>query len=318
MPRRSRQASLRELSRALATAQADLARARRRLAAATVPEDPSFLVDGRARWAERVLEHHRARLMKRPEVVGFGLGYRDGHPFATLYTRARSKDVPRTLRWKRRALPVELVVFGRGIDRQLGCGSSIGRTGPDSKGTLGCFATGPHGRPVALSAMHVMEDDALDPGDPPVVVSSPSRKDSTTMRVIGQAIHGTQHGIDAVRIDLAANVVPDYSLPGIGPIAGWRPTVYPADVGAVVRTFGATSGALVGRITNPGITLPSYELEDAIVVSMPTAPGDSGAAIVDNQNLVLGFLVGRGVDMPADLRLFCPAGLVLRRLGCTL
>lgn len=270
------------------------------------------------RWAERVLAYHRPRLMKRPGVVGFGLGLRDGAPLATIYTRAPSVNVPRELRRSGRCLPVEAVSFGRGLERQLRCGSSIGRTGPDSKGTLGCFATGPHGRTVAISAMHVMEDDEINPGEPPVAVSTPSRRDSVATQIIGQAVHGTQHGIDAVRIDLGPHVVPDYSLPDIGPVAGWRPTVYPADVGAVVRAYGATSGPLVGRITNPGITLPAYELEDAIVVSMPTAPGDSGAAIVDNQNLVLGFLVGRGIDMPADLRLFCPAGLVLRRLGCTL
>lgn len=64
----------------------------------------------------------------------------------------------------------------------------------------------------------------------------------------------------------------------------------------------------------PLVEMPGFNLDAAIVVrGFSSTEGDSGAALVDPENLVLGFLVGRTTS---GRRLFCPAGLVLTRLGC--
>jgi hypothetical protein len=57
-----------------------------------------------------------------------------------------------------------------------------------------------------------------------------------------------------------------------------------------------------------------FGLDSAIVVrGMTTTDGDSGAALLDAQRFVLGFLVGTTSN---GLQIFCPAGLVLMRLNC--
>ena len=67
-----------------------------------------------------------------------------------------------------------------------------------------------------------------------------------------------------------------------------------------------------GVIEHPFVVLPEFGLDGAILVHISSRKGDSGAALVDQQNLVLGFLVGAS----GSLRVFCPAGMMLSRLGC--
>jgi hypothetical protein len=123
--------------------------------------------------------------------------------------------------------------------------------------------------------------------------------------------------VDAARVDLAPDVEVNWNTPAF-PITGWRRLHWPGDHTTRVKLFGARSGFLLGQIHNANVSMPQYDLDDAIVVSIPTDRGDSGAAIVDDEGLVLGFLVGRGSDMPDDLRIFCPASLVLRALNCVI
>jgi hypothetical protein len=72
---------------------------------------------------------------------------------------------------------------------------------------------------------------------------------------------------------------------------------------------------VVGRIDNPSFDLPQFNLVDAIMVKIDSVDGDSGAAIVDNQNHILGLLVGK-LKGPDNRRVFSPIGPVLKRLGC--
>ena len=59
-----------------------------------------------------------------------------------------------------------------------------------------------------------------------------------------------------------------------------------------------------------------YDFKSTLLVKITTASGDSGAAILDNSNLVLGFLYGLAPADFGDLRVFCPASLVLEKLHC--
>ena len=83
-----------------------------------------------------------------------------------------------------------------------------------------------------------------------------------------------------------------------------------------VRLFGAVSGLQTGILMNPAVSIPAESLEAAILVDIETQGGDSGCALVDPENLVLGFLVGRGSSALNRLAVFTPASLVLSRLGC--
>ena len=80
--------------------------------------------------------------------------------------------------------------------------------------------------------------------------------------------------------------------------------------------YGSTSGRQVGYIIEPSVSLPAFNLEAAIIVDIVSADGDSGSAIVDSENLVLGFLVGRMIWNGFPARVFSAAGLVLHTLGC--
>ncbi len=321
--RKKARAAWSELTRAVTDAKTGLAVARHALARATSPDAPSFVADRRFSWAKSLLEANEQRISALPGVVGYGLGLRDGAPVVTVYVEQMPKGrtkiaLSRPLRSTKRSLDLEIVRFGKGLKRQLRASASLGESDLNSKGTLGTFARTASGHTVAITAMHVVSNTGseLDFDDEPLAVVSPSPRDGNLARVIGGAVKGTMRGIDAVRIDLGPDVSPDWTIPKIGPILGWRPTTFPGDHGIPVKAFGAQSGRMLGHIRNPKITLPKYDLVHAIVVEMDTAPGDSGCALVDNQNLVLGFLVGHGRGMPENLRLFCAAGPVLRFLKC--
>jgi hypothetical protein len=219
--------------------------------------------------------------------------------------------------WKGSRLAIDVQQFGDALDRHVVVGAGLGRSStPRTRGTLGSFAVDNAGATVAITAMHVSDEDEMQLGDPPVPVTTPSQLDDPSAQHLGHVVAGTRTDVDAARIQLAAGTVANGVAPIIGRISGWRPLHYPGDHEALVRMYGAKSGYREGKIENPSIDLPAFNLRQTIVVSIDSAPGDSGAAIVDSENLVLGFLVGRGNAMPPHLRLFTPASLVLAKLGC--
>jgi hypothetical protein len=204
------------------------------------------------------------------------------------------------------------------VETLAAAGSSIGPHGEKAEGTLGAFGHDRFsGRPVAFTAMHVAHETLMAfPGDghPTIRFVSPF----TSGSVFGRLLRGTRHHVDAAAIEL----VPDSQerLPSpFGEVRGWRPLSFPADVGTPVKLWGARTGFATGVVTDPGVFLaPSFLIDFAIIAEIPTRRGDSGAALLDNDNWVLGFLHAAAPRKGPHARLFVPASAFLASLGCDL
>jgi hypothetical protein len=279
-----------------------------------------------------VLEAHRERLLAIPGVVGVGLGYRTRRDAvvshdpavvvyvgrkmlpATLEKRGTPK-VPRSLRSSTgHRVHTDVVAFGT-LRRHVNAGSGLGPATADGMGTIGTFAVDIQYRVlVALTAMHVTGFEECPP-EPHVRIVSPSRFEGNP-RPFGTVIEGTMSGIDAAKVSVGSPGSVDTNIREIGPVRGWRPLSQPGDRNTAVQMFGARTGrTVVGRIVEPSVELPAYRLDSAILVDIESKEGDSGAAIVDNEHLVLGLLVGRSSQLN-NLRVFSPISRVLARLGC--
>jgi hypothetical protein len=282
------------------------------------------------RVAEELLASRRAHLLSNPGVVGVGLGFRvkggkeTDEPCITVFVRQKLGPAEladrnqRPLRTRLRSpggsIPVDVVQIGR-LDRFLRPGDSIGPEDKQERGTFGAFAVDlVSGAPVAITAMHATGYVEYPPGSSPQVpFCEPSRLDDPNGTRIGTLGRGTTSGVDAARIELVDDAKPS---PGTVTARGWRPTVYPDDRGTLVRFVGSTSGEQAGYICFPSVSLPAENLDAAILARIDAREGDSGAALLDNAGLVLGFLVGRATGSYANLVAFTPASLVLARLGC--
>lgn len=317
----------------LSAAKAQLGEARRTLAEQTKPGDPSILVDPDWFWAEELFEKRREKLLAIDGVVGCGLGHRikDGRetsePCITVLVRRKvseatlkkqsRKRVPRFVRDGKQRLPVDVVQLGR-LERQaqIHAGVSIGPTGKSRSGTLGFFAQDMESDGiVALTAMHVSGRYEYPAANSSANVRIDfSLKDDAGAPVFGYLQRGSRTGIDAAKIRLASpqDALPD--IPKVREIRGWRPMVYPTDRGISVEMYGAKSSYESGYIVNPAISIPAESLDFAILAKIDSKKGDSGAALVDYEGYVLGFLVGSG--RKHNLAVFCPASLVLGRLKC--
>jgi hypothetical protein len=320
---------------ALHTAKRQLASARRALARATTPDDPYLLVEPRWRWAADLVAARLEALRRLPGVVGVGLGCKfkggvdTGTPCITVFVKHKHrpealarrglKPLPKVLRAKGRALPIDVVQVGT-MKRQAFAGQSCSVTSDVTRsGTIGAPAVDlATGATVFITAMHVTGRSELGAGNTTnIPVRVPSTQDSPGAAIIGRVLQGSRRGIDAAKVSVeGANVVlrelPDVSVKSI---KGWRPVAFPGDQGTSVVAFGSRSKTLHrGQIVHPAMFMPGFNLEAAIVVrGMATVNGDSGAALLDGQSLVLGFLVGATSD---GFRIFSPAGLVFKRLGC--
>jgi hypothetical protein len=309
-------------------------RAHRALAANRTVDGPSCLVGKGWAWARDLLEARRRKLEAHPDVVGVGLGFRvaantiTDEPVVTIYVRRKlerseipkGRVLPKFFSSKGRRIAVDVIEFGGALRRLIRCGTSIGNCAADdecTRGTLGSFAIDHHGNPVAITAMHVVGSGSLGAGDHPVAMATPSRREHPGAPIFGRAVFGTMVDVDAARVDIDSGHTIDWDTPAFQ-IRGWRKIRWPDDHLTRVRMFGARSGFRVGRIRNAHVALPQYDLADTIIASIDSRPGDSGAAIVDDDGLVLGFLVGHGDSMPDDLRIFSPASLVLRTLRCVI
>ena len=133
----------------------------------------------------------------------------------------------------------------------------------------------------------------------------------------GAVLCGSRRDIDAAKIATKPSIVTSFSIRGIGAVNGWRRISASQDHNRTVRVFGATSGMMVGTIREPFAVISNSEmhLNPAIIVKVPTHPGDSGAVIVDSKNCALGMLVGEPDEFPG-MRAFSPMSLVLDRLKC--
>lgn len=328
--RLARAASPQEAARLVAQARERLSHARCRFADATTHRHPAIMVSPPWRAPRRALEEHRGWIGERDGVVGTGLSHRvkDGVPTGERCVVVLvEKKVPARRLKSAQALPavvpgpggapvpVDVLEVGE-LRLKVGAGCSIGPSGTPGKGTLGTFGVDLFTRaPVALTAMHLLETLREYPGNPPsaatVFYSAPCDGQPQSQR-LGRLVQGTRTGVDAAKIALDDPASASPVLPGIGPVAGWRPVDVEADRGAAVSMFGATSGQVQrGVIQLPLAFVNGLGLGASIVAAIPAVNGDSGAALVDSARLVLGLLVG-GSD---TVNVFSPIGDVLRALS---
>ena len=312
--------------------------ARRRLAHCTSCGSPPVIVHPSMRGIHRMLAERGPQLEKIPGVVGYGIGQvvKAGMPSGELcitvfvekkltksqMARQKVRALPRTMSAGKQRVRVDVIPIGT-LSREVFVGASIGTASPATAtaGTVGAFAIdNGTGANVAITAMHVSGLQTFPNGQDPVRFRVPSRLKSGTTQPFGELAFGTQTNIDAAKITLtnpddATNVVP-----GIGAIAGWRPVTIPGDNNASVRMFGAMTAQVVsGRIVHPSVALPAFGLQNAILADIDSQEGDSGSALIDSSNHILGFLVGSATGLMENfdrLRVFSPAADVMRVLGC--
>jgi len=311
----------------LARAERKLAQARRQLARTARRGGPHHVVAKEWAWAYDLAEARKEKLLALPGVIGHGLGFRVRRgerthtACLTIFVERKLGEhaippgvkLPRTVSHGGRRLAVDVVELGR-LHRQLAAGDVIGPVPLADRGTLGAFALdAQRGDVVALTAMHVANLAEF----PAQGVADPEFQSPVPGTAFGRVRAGTMTGIDAAMLELDSPPAQAVTvLPSIGRISGWRPTAFPGDQNMAVRLFGASSGLQTGILQNPAVSIPSANLEAAILVDVDTQDGDSGCALVDPENLVLGFLVGRGSSQLNRLAVFTPASLVLSRLGC--
>ena len=319
--------AVQKASSELAKAERKLAEARRQLARSAHRGGPHHVVAKEWSWAYELVEARKEKLLALPGVVGCGLGFRVRRgqrtrtPCLTVFVDRKlaaseippGSRLPKTVSHGGRRLAVDVVELGR-LRRQLSAGDMIGPVPLADRGTLGAFALdSQRGDVVALTAMHVANLTEF----PAQGVADPEFQSPVPGTTFGRVRAGTMTGTDAAMLELDAPPAEAVTvLPSIGRVSGWRPTAFPGDENLAVRLFGASSGFQTGILENPAVSIPSESLDAAILVDVATQDGDSGCALVDPENLVIGFLVGRGSSALNRLAVFTPASLVLSRLGC--
>lgn len=323
LPQVSALAAARNLARAqraVHLARRQLAQARRR------PGSSSYVFTGAWQRADNALENHGRDLRKVHSFLGHGLGYRvtagieTDEPCVVVFvkrkvsqrslTRGGHVAVPPYVTDGKRRIATDVVEIRR-IHPHAAALESIAPTQGIEAGTIGALAFDAATRQrVAITAMHVSGRQAFGPtsADQGVPFSTPSDAASNASMV-----YGTTTGVDAAKIVLLdpAAAVPPLEVVGVRQLSH--------DANIVVHMFGAVSGFQRGIVKYLKIDVPELDLVQTFTVDITSAHGDSGSGLVDESNILLGFLYGEApADIAPGLKLFCPADLVLQRLGCTL
>jgi hypothetical protein len=313
-----------------------VASARQKLANATKQGGPHVVVAASVRWAHELLRAREATLRRYPGVAGFGLGrvIKDGTPTGdmcvTIFVRKKLtqaelrkrkwRSLPRWLSDGSRRIHVDIIEIGE-IERFTFIGASLGPANDPHRyeGTIGAFAKdGVTGHAVAITAMHVSGMKLFPSGAATCQFDVPSlRLNDPNTRRLGMLSFGTMTGVDAAKIALDNEADAVSVIPELGEVQGWRPVAVPSDEGIAVAMYGAVSKLARGRVIHPEVALPQDDLDSAIIVDIAAQSGDSGAALVDAQNHVIGFLVGQATSGPyAGKCIFCPAAAVVDALNC--
>jgi hypothetical protein len=347
-PARTTAARTRRLAAAatrLVAARRALDEARRTLARETAGGRDTRPVLVHRAWTrlERAGLAHAPRLLALPGVVGVGLDWRERrgvtdprercvvvyvHTKRPLSRLRRGARIPRTLPLDGGArVPIDVRAIGD-VRRQLRGGTSLGPAGSTRTGTIGAFATDlASGRTVALTAMHVVVGDALDPVELPAADGTMPRiplvapTDDGIGPALGALLRGSLlAGTDAASVLVRPGRPTRPEIEELGRVRGWRPLGMPGDVRTAIAMRGAASARVQrGVIVAPSVRLSrlaadAFGLLDAFFADIDTEDGDSGAACIDNSQLVLGLLVGRTTQ--SDLAVFTPIATVLARLAC--
>jgi len=297
------------------------------------PKGPSWAI------ARRVFERHRARILRRKDVVGVDLGIKraDGRlqrgPCIRIHVE---RKLPPHLVSKRRLLPhriegvpTDVVECGfhhsacpgsasahrRTLDPLLG-GCSIGRFGEESFGTLGAIVQRSEGV-GAISCAHVVgEDDRV-------------RQKHDTGRKIGRvtlAIDTAQ--LDACFLPLEPGLAWTPELLGYGAIGGAPRDLTPSDLPFPVELVGACSGRSRGQVISVSFsgwvegTNGSNFVSDQMCIESDgggvfARGGDSGGVLAVGTRLV-GMLIAAGEPELGGKGLATPMSRVFDRLSVSL
>lgn len=199
-------------------------------------------------------------------------------------------------------------------------------------GSLGAVARGQEGRRVVLTAHHVLfgkgalEGDAVwARPDSPLAPLAPLERIG---RAAGGAIGRVDHGGALVFVDCAVVLLDERSAysEALGDAIAGLPELREArgaSVGGPVTKLGAVSGLTEGVVADidhydkPFLDGQSYEAPGQILITprpqghLFSAPGDSGAALVDGSGGVVGLMWGCS---PGGEGMACPIAPILDEL----
>lgn len=299
--------------------------ARRAVARISADRGPHLVLDRDWDPVHRALRAHREGLRRIPGVIGTGMGYRRRGGVRTdertvvAYVRRKldpdelagrgGKPVPRAVRAGKAEVATDVVELGE-YRPHIDAGCSLGPQAGNIRGTLGVFghdrATG---EPVGFTANHVTGREGRFPPGDPLTLCAPFGG-----AVLGELLRGCDTPVDAAAVRVISPAAASRRISGIGEIHGRR-VVTSGDIGGDVRMFGANSGQVPGALHDPAAEIDGLNVRPAILVEMSTLDGDSGAALVDGSQIVLGLLAGR-FEGPGGLAVFSPIIRVLQELDC--
>jgi len=287
----------------------------------------------------RRFRKQHAGWLKSPEVFGTSIGYRQtaGKTTSDLAIRvhvarklANRKGhaawIPPTLRVPGMSQAVAVDVIERGVIKvQASCGDAIGCVGVPAWGTLGCTVVSsdsdlPDGL-LALTCSHVLTLAAGGGvnwlGYPGALTNPAVRLGSVVYRT--QLVAATAEDAFPNLYEIAFAQLADFDVDNnehtLGVPTGWRMDV-PA-MGESLRLFGACSGAISGTVTatphNHTVEIDGavYGFSNMIEHNAPSQPGDSGAAVLDAANRIVGLHLG--VDSLTGNAVLMPIAPIVRR-----
>lgn len=277
-----------------------------RLAAETAPDLP--VEDELA----PLLRRHRRRMAQCHGYRGHGFGYKEicgqvtSTPAITLFVRkklsrrqlqrASGRPAPRwltTAGGQRMATDVvELRVVRK--DARICPGAVIAPRGLSLPGALACFAWNEHHQYVGVTAGHVASAE----GD----YVSPSGTSGT------DAVFGTLDRSRLTPVDAATLLITapwSRRMPNGSSLAGWR-TLTKHDLNHTrVSLYSATAGEWSSGHLEYVADVPEWGLENALLYSSESKPGDSGGPVIDDAGYLIGVHTGRGEYKKRPVAIAC-------------
>jgi hypothetical protein len=201
-------------------------------------------------------------------------------------------------------------------------------------GTLGCIAYDYQSRVVLLTAYHVLFAEGARTGEKVWLMDS-ARDMSETDKPVARSLYGTQGVIDyegkSYLVDCAVALCTSNSINLFNNSSSYKSMTVPIgpgkpELGQKVGKWGSASGYTSGVITDVQfvdsiykhgqiLTAPNQILIRSLTSEPFSVKGDSGAAIMNEKNEIIGLLWGvtcRGEGVA------CPIAPVLHEMGISL